>query len=89
MKLGVVGIIIEGDRKIAGAVNAVLSEYADLIIGRMGLPDNENGIFLISVGVKGSQERISAMTGKIGRFNGVKIRSAVTDVEINEKRQNL
>lgn len=82
MKLGVVGIIIEGDRKVAGAVNAALSEYADLIIGRMGIPDNEHNIFLISVGVKGSNERISAMTGKIGRFSGVKIKTAVTDVDI-------
>ena len=82
MKLGVVGIIIEGDRQIAGAVNAALSEYADLIIGRMGIPDNEHNIFLISVGVKGSNERISAMTGKIGRISGVKIKTAVTDEDI-------
>lgn len=84
MKLGVVGIIIEGDRKISAAVNAALSEYADLIIGRMGLPDNEHNVFLISVGVKGSAERISAMTGKIGRYAGVKIKTAVTDVDFAE-----
>lgn len=82
MKLGVVGIIIEGDRKIAGAVNTVLSDYADLIIGRMGIPDGEHGVYLISVGVKGTQERISAMTGKIGRFSGVKVKTAVSDIDV-------
>ncbi len=83
MKLGVVGIIIEGDRKIATSVNGILSDYGDLIIGRMGIPNREDEIYLISVAVKGTAERISAMTGKIGRLNGVKIKSAVSDVDID------
>ena len=83
MKLGVVGIIIEGDRKIATSVNGILSDYGDLIIGRMGIPNREDENYLISVAVKGTAERISAMTGKIGRFNGVKIKSAVSDVDID------
>ncbi len=83
MKLGVVGIIIEGDRKIATSVNGILSDYGDLIIGRMGIPSREDEIYLISVAVKGTAERISAMTGKIGRLNGVKIKSAVSDVDID------
>ena len=83
MKLGVVGIIIEGDRKIATSVNGILSDYGDLIIGRMGIPSREDEIYLISVAVKGTAERISAMTGKIGRLNGEKIKSAVSDVDID------
>jgi len=83
MKLGVVGIIIEGDRKIATSVNGILSDYGDLIIGRMGIPNREDEIYLISVAVKGTAERISAMTGKIGRLSGVKIKSAVSDVDID------
>lgn len=83
MKLGVVGIIIEGDRKIATSVNGILSDYGDLIIGRMGIPNREDEIYLISVAVKGTAERISAMTGKIGRLNGVKIKSAVSNVDID------
>ncbi len=83
MKLGVIGIIIEGNRSVATVVNAILSEYSDLIIGRMGLPNREDEIYLISVGVKGSAERISAMTGRIGRLDGVKIKSAVSDVDID------
>lgn len=83
MKLGVVGIIIEGDRAVAGAVNSILSEYADLIVGRMGLPNAHDKVCLISIGVKGTAERISAMTGRIGRLPSVKIKSAVTDLEID------
>lgn len=81
MKLGVVGIIVE-DKSVAQAVNAILSEYSNLIVGRMGLPDISGNISLISVAVKGTNESISAMTGKIGRIKNVKIKSAVSDVEV-------
>lgn len=84
MKIGVVGIIIEDNRKSANAVQSVLSEYGDLIVGRMGLPHLANGVCLISVGVKGSVEKISAMTGKLGRIPFVKVKTAVSDVEIEE-----
>lgn len=81
MKLGVVGIIVE-DKAVAQSVNAILSEYGNLIVGRMGLPDVSGNISLISVAVKGTNESISAMTGKIGRIKNVKIKSAVSDVEV-------
>lgn len=82
MKLGVVGIIIEGDRSVAVAVQQILTEYNDLIVGRMGLPNLAENISMISIGVKGSIERISAMTGKLGRLKNVKVKSAVSDVEV-------
>lgn len=82
MKLGFVGIIIEGDRAVASSVQSILTEYGDLIVGRMGLPDNANNVFMITVGVKGSQERISALSGKLGRIKGVKVKSAVSDLNV-------
>lgn len=82
MKLGVVGIIIEGDRSIARKVNDILSEYGELIVGRMGLPNLYRDVCMISVGVKGSNEKISALTGKLGRIAGVKVKSAVSDVDV-------
>jgi putative iron-only hydrogenase system regulator len=82
MKLGFVGIIIEGDRSVASSVQAILSEYADLIVGRMGLPSLANNVCMITVGVKGPQEKISALSGKLGRLKGVKVKSAVSDIDV-------
>mgnify|MGYP002518127921 FL=1 len=79
MKLGVVGIIIERDRSVAEKVQTILSENADLIMGRMGLPDKERGVYVISVIVRGTNEKISALTGKLGKLENVKVKSAVTD----------
>ena len=82
MKLGFIGIIIEGDRSIASSVQAILSEYAELIVGRMGLPSLANNVCMITIGVKGPQEKISALSGRLGRLKGVKVKSAVSDIEV-------
>ena len=79
MKIGVIGIIIEKDRAVAESVNKLLSENGDMIIGRMGVPDFERGIFVISLIVRATNERLSALTGKLGRLDNVKVKSAVTD----------
>ena len=84
MKLGVIGIIIEKDRAIAESVQKLLGENADIIMGRMGIPDREHGVYVISVIVRATNERISALTGKLGRLKNVKVRSAVTDGDTAE-----
>lgn len=81
MKLGVIGIIIERNKEVVGRVQSLLSDNSALILGRMGVPDHERGINVISVIVRGTNEQISALTGKLGRLENVKVKSAVTDSE--------
>ena len=79
-RIGVVGIVLRGDKAIAVEMQKVLSDFADIIIGRMGVPREEaNAIALI---VEGTQERISALTGKLGRFESLHIKSAITSFEV-------
>lgn len=82
MRIAVIGIVIEKDRSASVAVNEILSHYGDYIIGRMGIPNHESDVYVISVIVKASNEIISAMTGKLGRIQNVNVKSAVTNVEI-------
>ena len=69
-RVAVIAIIVENIEK-ASAVNNILHEYADVIIGRMGLPCRQRGISIISVVVDAPQDSISALSGKIGRLEGV------------------
>lgn len=81
-RIGVVGIVISGDRSVAVEVQKVLSEFADIIVGRMGVPrEGANAIALI---VEGTQERVSALTGKLGRFSALTVKSAMTSFEVSE-----
>lgn len=80
-KLAIVGVIIT-NRAIVPEVQSVLSDFGDIIIGRMGVPDRANGINAIALIVEGDNEHLSALTGKLGRIDSVSVKSAVTAVEI-------
>ena len=75
-RLGFIGIIIE-DRSAAKAVNEILSAFGDIIRGRMGVPDHETGDAVIGVVVKGTNEQLGAMTGRLGNLKGVQVKSAL------------
>lgn len=81
-RIGVVGIVIENRTKIAGKINDILSNYGEIIIGRMGIPAREYGISVISLIVKGSSDQIGAMTGQLGNLPGVTLKSALTKKEV-------
>lgn len=76
-RLGFVGIVIE-DRKQAAKVNQILSIFGDMIRGRIGVPDRETGVAVIGLIVEGANDRIGAMTGKLGNVSGVQVKSALT-----------
>ena len=80
-KIGVIGIIIT-DRKVVTDVQSLLSDFGDIILGRMGIPEREHGIHAISIVVEGPNEKISALSGKLGRLNNVVVKSAVTNIEL-------
>ena len=69
-RIAVIGIIIE-DRKQAGAVNSLLHQYGEYVIGRMGLPYEKKGVHIISNVVDAPMDIISALSGKLGRLPGV------------------
>lgn len=76
-RIGIIGIVIE-NLECVEAVNAILHEYAGLIVGRMGIPYKERGVSVISIIVDGSNDEISALTGKLGRVNGASVKSMIT-----------
>ena len=81
-RLGVVAIVVEGNRGVAVDVQKILTDFSDIIIGRMGIPDNEKEIAVISLIIKGSVERISALTGKLSRLENISVKSAITQVAV-------
>lgn len=78
-RIGVVSVIVTSRREQARNINAILSDYGDIIIGRMGLPYPPKKISIISLMVHGSTDRIGAMTGKLGMIEGVMVKSALTN----------
>lgn len=69
-RVAMIGIIVENSDS-AEQINAILHEYAEYIIGRMGIPYRKKGINIISVSVDAPQDVINSLAGRIGRLNGV------------------
>ncbi|HML46946.1 MAG TPA: iron-only hydrogenase system regulator [Clostridia bacterium] len=83
-RLGFIGIVVER-REQAPRVNALLSEYGDMILGRIGVPSHEHNMAVIGLVVEGSNERIGALTGKLGNLPGIVVKSALTGKTLNNE----
>jgi len=66
----IIAIIVE-DPESVSAVNSLLHEYAEYIIGRMGLPYRARNMNIISVVLDAPHDAVSTLSGKIGRLKGV------------------
>ncbi len=73
-RLAVVSIIVENRDKSA-QVNAILSQFGDYVIGRMGIPYKDKGVSVICVVVDAPTEQINALTGKLGMIEGIKAKT--------------
>ncbi|SET06925.1 putative iron-only hydrogenase system regulator [Natronincola peptidivorans] len=83
-RIGVIGIVIDSLDASADKVNYFLGQYASIIVGRMGIPYKKRKISVISIIVEGTTDEIGALTGKLGRLEGVTVKSALTTKEYQE-----
>ena len=61
-------------------LNKLLHEYGSYIIGRMGLPYRERNVHIISVAIDAPQDVINALSGKIGRLDGITAKTVYSNV---------
>lgn len=78
-RVAVMSIIVENGESVS-FLNSILSEYGEYIIGRMGIPYRQRGINIISIAIDAPQNAVSAMAGKIGKLEGVSVKTAFSSV---------
>lgn len=78
-RVAVMGIIVEKS-EATEQLNAILHEYGEFIVGRMGIPYRKKGINIISIAIDAPQDTISALSGKIGRLDGISVKTAYSGV---------
>ncbi len=83
MRVAVISIIVE-DQERVDVLNCILHEYGDYIIGRMGIPYRKRKINIISIALDAPQDVISALSGKIGKLDGISVKTAYSNVISNE-----
>ena len=82
-RIAVIGIIVENTDSVE-KLNCLLHSYGDFIIGRMGLPYRERNINVVSIAVDASQDTISELTGKIGKLDGISVKTAYSNKIFND-----
>jgi len=82
-RLGFVGIIIEDRKKTAAIVNQILSEFSEIVVSRSGLPYKQRDCSVIVLIVDASTDEVGALTGKLGKLEGVSVKSALSKGERN------
>ena len=87
-RIGVIGIVIDDPKQVTDRVNAVISNYGNIVIGRMGIPRYEAKVGVIALIIEGSTDEIGAMTGKLGNIPGVTVKSALTAKKIQEETKH-
>ena len=69
-RLALIGIIVENKESVE-KINALLHEYGEFIIGRMGVPHARRHVSVISVIIDAPGDVISALSGKLGMLPDV------------------
>jgi len=69
-KAAIIAIIVEKSDSV-NSLNGILHEYAEYIIGRMGLPYSKKKINIISVIIDAPKNAIEALSGRISGLDGV------------------
>ncbi len=69
-RVAVIAIIVREGAPVT-VLNELLHQYGPHIIGRMGVPYREKGVNIISVAMDAPGGVISALSGKLGRLEGV------------------
>lgn len=82
-RVAVLSIIVENNDS-SEKLNALLHDYGNYIIGRMGIPYRQKNINIISIAIDAPQNDIAALSGKIGRLEGVSVKTAYSGVITNE-----
>lgn len=78
-RVALIGVIVE---KLSSSekLNAVLHEYSSYIIGRMGIPYKEKNISVMSIAVDAPNDIINAISGKLGRLDGISVKTICSNV---------
>lgn len=80
-RVAILGIIVE-NADMVSKVNELLHEYRDYIIGRMGMPYKERNIAVISIVMDAGNDVINALSGKIGKIDGVSAKAVYSKTSV-------
>jgi len=86
-RVAVLAIIVQEGNGVA-SLNDLLHQYGDYIICRTGVPYRQRGVNIISVVIDAPNNVISALSGKLGRLNGITAKTVYAPETVIGKKEN-
>ena len=78
-RVAVISIIVEKESAV-NDLNALLHQYGQYIIGRLGLPYRARNVNIICVAIDAPNDSINALTGALGRIAGINAKATYSQV---------
>lgn len=78
-RVATLGIIVDQSADTE-ALNAILHDFRDYIVGRMGIPYRQKNMNIICLVVDAPQDEINSLTGKIGSLDGIAAKACYSQV---------
>jgi len=75
-RIGFVGVIID-NRDCVDKVNHLISESSNIILARVGLPQRERAVSVITLVVEATTDEVGLLTGRLGAVQGVSVKSGL------------
>lgn len=82
-RVALLSIVVDRKESVE-ELNSLLHEYGDYIIGRMGIPYRKRDINIISIAMDAPQDLTSEMAGKIGKLEGVNVKTSFSGIISSE-----
>jgi len=81
-RIAVISAILDNPEKTQFEFNKIVSEYKNIIRGRMGIPFQEEGVSVISIIVVGTLDEINSFTGKLGNIHNCVVKTSISKKEL-------
>lgn len=78
-RIAIIGIVVE-ESESTNALNEILHEYSDVIIGRQGISYKNRKLGIISIVVDGDNDTINTLSGKLGMLHGINAKTTYLKV---------
>lgn len=77
-KIAVIGAILDKPQDSQQKFNIIVAEFKNLVRGRIGIPMPDKGVSAIALIVIGNIDQINSLTGKLGKIEGVNVKTSIS-----------
>lgn len=81
-RIAVISAVLDKPVECQNKFNTVISQFHEIVRGRIGIPFKDEGVSVVSLTVLGAMDEINELTGKLGSIENITVKTAISKKEI-------